>query len=309
MQFQRIATRDKKTFLRDQCKETEENNRMGKTRDLFKKIRDNNGTFHAKMGTIKVRNGMDLTEAEDVKNRWQEYTEELYKKDPPDPDNHDGVITDLQPGIWECKVKWALGSITTDKASAGDEISVELFQIFKDDAVKVLQSTCQQIWKTQQWPQDWKRSVFIPIPKKREAKQCSNYRTTVLISHASKGMLKILQARLQQHVNPELPDTQAGFRKSRDQTGNIHWIIKKAREFQKNIYFCFIDYVKAFDCEDQNKLWKILQEMGISDHLTCLLINLFAGQEATVRTGHGTIDWFQIRKRGVSRLYIVTLLI
>uniref|UniRef100_A0A8B9XK85 Reverse transcriptase domain-containing protein n=1 Tax=Bos mutus grunniens TaxID=30521 RepID=A0A8B9XK85_BOSMU len=186
-----------------------------------------------------------------------------------------------------------------NKASRGDGIPVELFQILEDDAVKVLPSICQQIWKTQQWPQDWKRSVFIPIPKKGNAKECSNYCTIVLISHASKVMLKILQARLQQYVNCELPDVQAGFRKgrgTRDQIANIRWIIKKAREFQKNIYFCFIDYAKAFDYVDHNKLWKILQEMGIPDHLTCLLRNLYAGQEATVRTGHGTTDWFQIGK-------------
>ena len=152
------------------------------------------------------------------------------------------------------------------KASVDDEIPAEVFQILKDDAVKMLCSMCQQIWKTQQWPQDWKRSVFIPIPKKGNAKESSNYRTIALISHTSKVMLKILQARLQQYMNRELPDVQAGFRKgrgTRDQIANIHWIIEKAREFQKNIYFCFIDYAKAFDSVDHNKLWKILQEMGI----------------------------------------------
>ena len=172
-------------------------------------------------------------------------------------------------------------------------IPVELFQILKDDAVKVLHSICQQIWKTQQWPQDWKRSVFIPTPKKGYAKECSNYRTIALISHTSKVMVKILQARLQQYVKHELPDVQAVFRKgrgTRDQTANILWTIDKAREFQKNIYFCFIDYAKAFDCVDHNKLWKILQEMGIPVNLTCLLINLYADQEATVRTEDGTTD-------------------
>ena len=152
--------------------------------------------------------------------------------------------------------------------------------ITKDDTVKVLHSICQQIWKTQQWPQDWKRSVFIPILKKGNAKECSNYRTIALISHASKVMLKILQARLQQYVNHELPDVQAGFRKgrgTRDQIANIHRIIEKAREFQKNIYFCFVDCAKAFDCVDHNKLWKILKEMEIPDHLTCLFRNLYAG--------------------------------
>ena len=153
-EFQRIARRDKKAFFSDQCKEIEENYRMGKTRDFFKKIRDTKGTFHAKMGLIKDRNGMDLTEAKDIKKRCQEYTEKLYKKDLHDPDNHDGVITHLEPDILECEVKWALGSITTSKASGGNGTSVELFQILKDDAVKVMHSICQQIWKTQQWPQD-----------------------------------------------------------------------------------------------------------------------------------------------------------
>ena len=218
------------------------------------KIRDSKGIFNAKMGSID-KNGMHLTEAKNIKKRWQEYTEELYKKDLHYPDN-DGVITHLQPYILECEVKWALGSITTSKASGSDGIPVELFQILKDDAGKVLHSICQQIWKTQQWPQDWKRSVFIPIPKKGNAKECSDYHTDVLISHASKGILKILQARLQQYVNHELPDVQAGFRNgrgTRDQIANIRWIIKRAREFQKNIYFCFIDYAKAFDCVDHNK--------------------------------------------------------
>ena len=183
---------------------------------------------------------MDLTEVKDIKKICQEYTEELYKKDLHDPDNHDGVIIHLEPDILKCEVKCVLGSITMNKASGGDGIPVELFQILKDDAAKVLHSICQQIWKTQQWPQDWKRSVFIPIPKKGNAKECSNYHTVVLISHTSKVMLKILQARLQQYVNHELPDVQAGFRKgrgTRDQITNIHWIIEKAREFQKKHLF------------------------------------------------------------------------
>ena len=269
---------------------------MGKTRDLFKKIRDTKGTFHAKMGSTKDRNGMDLAEAEDIKKRWQEYTEELYKKDLYDPDNHHGVITHLEPDILECEVKWALGSITTNKASGGDGIPVELFQILKDDAVKVLHSICQQIWKTQQWPKDWKRSVFIPIRKKGNANECSNCCTIALISHASKVMLKILQARLQQYMNHEFPDVQAGVRKgrgTRDQIANIRRIIKKARQLQKK--------KSSFDLLTTPKVltvwtttnWKILKEMGIPDHLTCLLRNLYAGQEATVRTRHGTTHRFQ----------------
>ena len=197
------------------------------------------------------------------------------------PDDHDGVTTYLEPDILECEIQLALGRITKNKASGGDGILVELFQILKDDTVKVLHSMCQTVWKTQQWPQDWKRSIFIPIPKKGNAKECSNYCIIAFISHTSKVMLKILQARLQQYMNRELPDVQAGFRKgrgTRDQIANIHWIIKKAREFQKIIYFCFIDYTKAFDGIDHNKLWKSLQEMEIPDHLTCLLRNLYTGQ-------------------------------
>ena len=184
-----------------------------------------------------------------------------------------------------------------NKASGGD--GIELFQILKDDAMKVLHSICQQIWKTHQWPQDRKRSVSVPIPKKGNAKECSNYHTIALISHASKVMLKILQARLQQYMNCELPDVQIGFRKgrgTRDQIANIHCNIKKAREFKKNIYLCFTNYAKAFDCVDHNTLWKILKELGLPDHLTCLLRNLYASQEATVITEHGRTDWFQIGK-------------
>ena len=157
-----------------------------------------------------------------------------------------------------------------------------------------------------EWPQDWKRSGFIAIPKKGNAKECSNYCTIALISHANKLMLKILQVRLQQYMNHELPDVHAGFRKGRgtgDQIANKCWIIKKVREFQRNIYLCFIDYAKVFDCVDHNKLWKILKEMAISDHLTCLLRNLYIGQEATVRTRHGTMDWSKLGKEYIETVY------
>ena len=184
------------------------------------------------------------------------------KKNLNEPDNHDGVFNHLEPDILECEVKWALGNIITNKASGGGGIPVELFQILKDDAVKVLHLICQQIWKTQQWPQDWKRSVFIPIPKKGNAKECSNYHKIALISYPGKVMLKIFQARLQQYVNHELPDIQNGFRKgrgTRDQIANIHWITEKAREFQQNI--CFVDYTKAFvwittNCRKFFKRWE-----------------------------------------------------
>ena len=220
-EFQRIERRDKKAFLSDQCKEIEKNNRIGKTKDIFKTVRDTKGTFHAKMGSIKDKNGMDLTEAEDIKKRWQEYTEELYKKDLHDPHNHDGVITHLEPDILECE----------DKAGGGDGIPVELLQPLKDDTVKVLHSAVAT---------GLEKVSFHSNPKKGNAKECSNYCTVALISHARKVVFNIFQARLQQYVNHELPDVQAGFRKgrgTRDQIANIHWIIKKAAEFQKKHLF------------------------------------------------------------------------
>ena len=191
-----------------------------------------------------------------------------------------------------------LKSITMNKSSGGEEIPVELFQMLKDDAVKVLHLICQQIWKIQQWSQEWKRSVFISILKKGNAKECSTCHKTALISHTSKVMLKILQARPQQYVNRENSDVQAGFRKrrgTRDQTDNIHWIIEKAREFQKTSTSASLTTLKPLTVWITTN-WKILQEMGIPNHLTCLLRNLYASQEATARSGHGTTDWFQTGK-------------
>ena len=217
------------------------------------------------------------------------------------------IITQIEPGILECEVKWALRSITTNKASGGEGIPAELFKILTDDAVKVL---CQKIWKTQQWSQDWKRSVFIPIPQKGNAKECSNCHTTALISHASKIMLKIFQGRFQQYVNRESPDVQAGFRKARGtrvQIANIHWITaphpqkKPTREFQKKSTSTSLTILKTL-CQSQ-KNWKILQEMGIPDHLTCLLRNLYVVQEVIVRTRHATTDWFKLGK-GVQQGWI-----
>ena len=248
-------------------------------------------SFHAKMGTIKDRNGMDLTEAEAMKKRWQEYTEKLYRKDLHDPDNHDGVITHLEPDILECEVKWALGSITMNKASGGNGIPVKLFQILKD-AVKVLHSICQQIWKTQQWPQDWKRSVFIPVPKKGNSKEYSDYRRKALISHTSKVTLKILQARLQQYVNCELPNAQLVLEKAEEPEIKLPTstgLSKKQESSRKISTSVLLTMPKPLTVWITTN-WKILKEMGIPDHLTCLLRNLYAGQEATVRTGHETTD-------------------
>ena len=184
------------------------------------------------------------------------------------------MITQLEPDIVKCEVKWALGSITTNKASGGDGIPMDLFQTLKDDGVKVLHSICKQICKNSAVATGLEKVSFHSNPKEGNAKECSNYHTIAPISHAHKVMFKILQARFQPYMNCELLDVQAGFRKdrrTRDQIANTCWIIKKAREFQKNVHFCIIDYAKAFDWVDHNKLWKILKEMGIPDHLTCLL--------------------------------------
>ena len=218
------------------------------------------------------------------------------------------MVTHVDADILKCKVKLALGSIVMNKDSGDDEIASKLFKILKDDAVKALYSICQQIWRTQQRQQDWKRSVCISIPKNFNAKECSNYHTIVLISNANKVMFKVLQARLQQYMNQELPHVPAGFQRgrgNRDQITDICCIIEKAREFQENISLCYIDYMKVFDCVDYNKSWAILKEMAVPKPPYLSLRNLYVGQEA-IRTGHGTMDWFKI---GSTRLYILTLLI
>ena len=223
------------------------------------------------MGTIKDRKGRDLVDAEEIKKRWKEYIEELYKKDLNEFHYYSGVVSHPKPDIMENEVKWALRNTAINKPSRYDGIPVELFKTLKDDAIKMLHSICQKIWKIKQCPQDWKRSILISVPKKVSTKECANLQTITLISSASKVMLKILHAKLQHYVNQELQDAQAGFRKGRgptNQIANIWWIIAKAGKFQKN-------YTKAFACVDHNKLWKAFKDMGISDHLTCLLRNLY----------------------------------
>ena len=220
------------------------------------------------------------------------------------------MVNQIEPDFLEYELKRALGSIITNKASGDNGIPAEQFLILKDDAVKVLHSTCQQIWKTQQWTQDWKRSLFIPIPEKGNAKECCNYYTVVLTSHASKVMLKILQATLQQYMNRELPNAQAGFRKgrgTRDQIANIHWNLEKARELQRNIYFCFIDSAKVFDSVDHNKLENSERD-GMPDHLTCLLRNLMQVKKQQLEPYMEQLTGSKLRKM-CNKAVIITLLI
>ena len=232
--FQNTAQREKKDFFNEQCIKLEENNIRGKTRDLFRKSGDIKGTFCPKIGTIKDKMGRYLVDTEEIKKRWKEYIEELYKKHLYEPDYHNDMGSHPEADILESEVKWALESTSVNKASGCNGIPVEQLKkkTLKYDATKMLYIICQQIWKTQQWPQDWKRLILIPVPKKGSTKECANHQKIALIPHTSTVMLKILQARLQHYVKQELPDVQASFRKgrgSRDQIANIHWIIEKAR--------------------------------------------------------------------------------
>ena len=258
---------------------------MGKTRDLFKKIGDTKGTFYAEMGPVD-RNSKDLTEAEEIK-RWQEYTE-LYKKGLNDPANYNGVVTHLEPDFLECEVKWALGSITTNKAREVME--------FQSSYTNPKRQCCWSAALNMSATQNWKRSVFIPVPKRGNARECSYCCTIVLISHASKVMLKSFKLGFSSIWTENFQIYKLDLEKAEEPEVILPTSIgSQKKEFQKNIYF--IVYAKTFGCVDHNKLWKILQEIGIPDHLTCLLRNLFSGQEATGRTGHGTTDVFQIGKR------------
>ena len=298
-EFKREVRKDKMRQIQNECKKIEEYNKKGRTRDLFKKIKELRGQFAARNGIILDRNGKQLSDAEEIKKRWEEYTEELYKSD---FNTTQGLVDDdyeSEPDILESEVRWAIKTLANGKTPGQDEIPIELIKELKEDSIKVLTTLCRQIWKTRQWPSDWKKSIFIPIPKNGNAKDCSNYRTIALISHASKIMLKIIQRRLQPFLERELPDTQAGFRKgrgTRDQIANLRWIIEKVREHQKHFYLCFLDYSKAFDCVDHAKLWGALTNIGIPTHLIVLIRNIYSNQQATVKTEYEKTDWLNIGK-------------
>ena len=297
--FQREARKDRARQVNEECGKIEEYNKKGMTRDLFKKIKHLQGQFSARNGTLLNREGKQISNGEEIKNRWKEYTEELYNGETNTIENTIIREEEAEPGILESEVRWAIQALANGKAPGEDEIPIECFKVLKEDAIKVLTALCQQIWNTRQWPEDWKKSIFIPIPKKGNATDCSNYRTIALISHASKIMLKIIQRRLQPFLEREMADTQAGFRTgrgTRDQIANLRWILEKTREFQKEFYICFIDYSKAFDCVNHEKLWNILMEMGVPSHLIILIRNLYTEQQASVRTEHGKTKWFNIGK-------------
>ena len=299
--FQRQARLDKNKFIEQQCAEIKNGISKGRCRDCSKKIKTITGQFTPRVGVLKNKEGRDLTEVEEITKRWKNYTEELYQKDPTllaEP----RVVKDdqeLEPDILEAEARQAISQLANNKASGVDDTPIELFKALGDEGVKMMHTICNKIWKSGSWPTQWRQSVYIPIPKRGDARLCENNRTIALILQASKVLLKIIQKRLEPYIEKELPTEQAGFRKgrgTRDQIANLRWIMEKSREYQKDLYICFIDYSKAFDSVDHAKLWVIMDKMGIPSHITTLIKNLYTGQEAVVRTEAGDTEWFPIGK-------------
>jgi hypothetical protein len=297
--FQRQIRKDKVKHISDMCAKMEKDNQQGKTRDLFKKVKEITGNFTPRIGGLKNTHGKNLLEDSAIKQKWKEYTEDLYKRDCSVNVSFVEAPHDLEPSVTQAEVRKALYELKNNKSPGSDNIPAELLKACGEEGVLVLTTLCQRIWESGIWPKDWKRTVYIPIPKKGDPRECANNRTIALISHASKVLLKVIQGRMEKTMERELPDVQAGFRKkrgTRDQIANMRWIMERAREYNQKLYFCFIDYSKAFDCVDHNILWNSLREMGFAEHLIILLRNLYDGQQATVRTECGDTDPFGIGK-------------
>jgi exonuclease III len=297
--FQAQARKDKEEYFHEACRQMETDNERGRTRDMFKKIKTITGKFVPRSGTYKTKKNGIATEAEECKARWMEYTEELYKKDENMKDVYVSGERQEEPDILESEVRRALHEINNDKAAGDDGIPIELWKGGDEEAIKVLTALCQRVWKTGVWPNDWKTSIYIPIHKKGDMMECSNYRTIALISHASKVMLKVIMRRMESFAEREMPDVQAGYRKSRgtrDHIANLRWIIERAREYNQDYFFCFIDYSKAFDSVDHDRMWITLRDMGFPSHLVDLLKGLYDNQTAKVRTDYGDTECFGIGK-------------
>ena len=296
---QRRARQDKEQGIKDKCRQIEESNTMGRTRDLYREIKEMTGSYSSRCGAMKLSTGKVVTEGKEVKEIWQQYTEELYRRDPNATDSFNENIYEDEPEVMGIEVKEALRHISNRKSAGCDGIPIELLKAGGQEAVKVMTGLCNCIWKRKEWPTDWKKSVYVPIYKKGDKKECGNYRTIALISHASKVLLWVIQRRLEVFLIPELPIEQAGFRRgrgTRDHIANLRWMMEKAREYQRDLYMCFIDYKKAFDCVDHERLWVILRGMGVPVHLIVLLKRLYTNQEATVRTEFGETDNIDIGK-------------
>ena len=248
---------------------------------------------------MKLSTGKVVTKGKEVKEIWQQYTEELYRRDPNATDSFNENIYEDEPEVMEIEVKEALRHISNRKSAGCDGIPIELLKAEGEEAVKVMTGLCNCIWKRKEWPTDWKKSVYVPIYKKGDKKECGNYRTIALISHASKVLLLVIQRRLEEFLIPELPIEQSGFRRgrgTRDLIANLRWVMEKSREHQRDLYMCFIDYKKAFDCVDHERLWVILRVMGVPVHLIVLLKRLYTNQGATVRTEFGETENIDIGK-------------
>ena len=245
-----------------------------------------------------------MSSGEEVKQRWLNYTEALYKKNSsitcsPMTTESSDFLHEMEPEILESEIRSAIAQLPNRKSPGIDGIPIELVKALGDRGTRMIHEMCNEIWRTREWPQQWKQSVYIPIPKKGDPRECGNNRTIALITHASKVLLKVMQRRIEPYMQRELAAEQAGFRKGRgkrDQIANLRWILEKGREYNKHIYMCFIDYSKAFDCVDHTLLWRALEDMGVPKHLIVLLRNLYCNQEATVRTEAGDTEWFKIGK-------------
>ena len=297
--FQRRARHDKEQGITEKCRQIEESNKMGRTRDLYREIKEMTGSYSSRCGAMKLSTGKVVTEGKEVKEIWQQYTEELYRRDPNATDSFNENIYEDEPGVLEIAVKEALRHISNRKSAGCDGIPIELLKAGGDEAVKVMTGLCNCIWKRKEWPIDWNKSVYVLIYKKGDKKECGNYRTIALISHASKVLLRVIQRRLEVFLITELPVEQAGFRRgrgTRDHIANLRWMMEKAREHQRDLYMCFIDYKNAFDCVDHERLWVLLRVMGVPVHLIVLLKRLYTNQEATVRTEFGETENIDIEK-------------
>ena len=297
--FQRQIRNDKAEFLERLCTEIENESRAGRTRELFKKVNEINKKFTPRRCVIRQTDSTTQTEKDGIIQRWKEYTESIYKKEGQTEETYTPREYEKEPHIMESEIQTALKDISNSKSPGDDGIQIELLKASGQEGIKILLKLCNKIWDQLAWPQDWKQSVYIPLPKKGDLKECANWRTIALISHASKVLLKVIQRRLEKFMDEQLPPNQAGFRRgrgTRDIIADARWILENAHTFQQDIYMCFIDYSKAFDCVNHSKLWNTMQKMGAPEHIVNLLKELYYQQTAKVRTQCGDTEWFSIGK-------------
>ena len=298
--IQQQIRRDKTSFITNKCAEVENDSVSGNTKDMYKHIKALTSKPVPRLNVLKDENGTILTEVEEIKSRWKQYCEKLYASQEDKAEEEDGVEsedTDSEPEILMSEVNQAMKRLKNGKSPGIDNKQAELLKESEGEGVAIIHRLCNKIWHSKEWPDDWKKAVFLPLPKKGDTRECANNRTIALISHASKVLLHIIAERIRNHLENELPPEQAGFRRgrgTRNQIGNLRNLMEKNREFQQPLYLCFIDYSKAFDCVRHRQLWRIMKEMGFSEHVTDLIRSLYHNQEATVRTESGDSEWLTI---------------